>query len=47
VVPMSSIRCMSVTYSMDQCEVSVTIPLNPTEPWIATIIGIEFGDTVD
>jgi hypothetical protein len=32
---------------MDQCEVSVTIPFNPTEPWMATINGIELNDTVD
>jgi hypothetical protein len=26
---------------MDQCEVSVTIPFNPTEPWSGSIIGSE------
>jgi hypothetical protein len=26
------------------CEVSVVIPLNPTEPWVATIIGVELDD---
>jgi hypothetical protein len=25
----------------------VTIPLNPTEPWMATVIGIELDDTVE
>jgi hypothetical protein len=25
----------------------MTIPLNPMEPWMATIIGIELDDTVD
>jgi hypothetical protein len=24
---------------MDQCEVSVTIPVNPTEPWLGSVIG--------
>jgi hypothetical protein len=32
---------------MDQCEVSVTIPLNPAESWMATIIGIELDGTVE
>jgi hypothetical protein len=32
---------------MDQCEVSVTIPLNPVEPWMATIIGVEQDDTIE
>jgi hypothetical protein len=38
---------MSMAHSMDQCEVSVNIPLNPAEPWMATIIGVELGDTVE
>jgi hypothetical protein len=38
---------MSMAHSMEQCEVSVTIPLNPTEPWMATIIGVELDDTVE
>jgi hypothetical protein len=32
---------------MKQCEVSMTIPLNPVEPWMATVIGVELDDTVD
>jgi hypothetical protein len=32
---------------MEQCMVSMTIPLNPTEPWMATVIDIELDDTVD
>jgi hypothetical protein len=38
---------MSVAHSMVRCEVSVTIPLNPMEPWMATIMGIELDDTID
>jgi hypothetical protein len=38
---------MSMAHSMDQCEVSVTIPLNPAESWMATIIGIELDGTVE
>jgi hypothetical protein len=38
---------MSVAHSMEQCKVSVTIPLSLEEPWMATIIGIELDDTVD
>jgi hypothetical protein len=26
---------------MDQCNLSVTIPFNPTEPWLGSIIGSE------
>jgi hypothetical protein len=38
---------MSMAYSMEQCEASVTIPLNPMEPWMATAIGNELDDTID
>jgi hypothetical protein len=38
---------MSVAHGMEQCEVSVTIPLNLMEPWMATVISIELDDTVD
>jgi hypothetical protein len=38
---------MSMAHSMEQCEVSVTIPLNPIEPWMASVIGIELDDTVE
>jgi hypothetical protein len=38
---------MSMAHSMDQCEVSVTIPLNTVEPWIATAINIELDNTVE
>jgi hypothetical protein len=32
---------------MEQCEVSVTIPLNPTEPWMASVISVELDDTIE
>jgi hypothetical protein len=32
---------------MDQCEVSVTILLNPVEPWMKTVIDVELDDTVE
>jgi hypothetical protein len=35
---------MSMVHGEDMCEVSVVIPLNPTEPWVATIIGVELDD---
>jgi hypothetical protein len=38
---------MSMAHSMEQCEVSVTIPLNPTEPWMTSIISIELDDTIE
>jgi hypothetical protein len=36
-----------MAHSMQQCEVSVTIPLNPTKPWMATVIGVEFDGTIE
>jgi hypothetical protein len=39
-------RCrLSTTHGMDQCEVSVMIPFDPTEPWSGSVIGSE-PDTV-
>jgi hypothetical protein len=38
---------ISMAHSMKQCEVNVTIPLNPTEPRMETIIGVELDDTVE
>jgi hypothetical protein len=32
---------------MDQCEVSVTIPFNPTEPWSGPVIGSETDTGVE
>jgi hypothetical protein len=35
-------RCrLSTAHGMDQCEVSVTIPFEPTEPWSGFVIGNE------
>jgi predicted PurR-regulated permease PerM len=31
---------------MVQCEVSMTIPLNPVESWMATAINVELDDTI-
>jgi hypothetical protein len=30
-----------MAHNMDQCEVSVTIPFDPTEPWLGSVIGSE------
>jgi hypothetical protein len=38
---------MSMTHGQDKCEVNVVIPLNPTEPWMATVIGVELDETVE
>jgi hypothetical protein len=43
--PVNSGR-MSMTHCQDKCEINVAIPLNPTEPWMATIIGVELDETV-
>jgi hypothetical protein len=45
-VPVYSAR-MSMAHGLDECTVSVTIPLNPMEPWMATIIIIELDDTIE
>jgi hypothetical protein len=38
---------MSMVHGLDKCEVSMTIPLNPAEPWMGIIIGIELDDTIE
>jgi hypothetical protein len=38
---------MSMAHGQDKCEVTVVIPLNPTEPWMATVIGVELDETVE
>jgi hypothetical protein len=35
-------RCrLTTTHGMDQCEVSVMIPFDPTEPWMGSVIDSE------
>jgi hypothetical protein len=38
---------MSMAHDQDKCEVNVIIPLNPMEPWMATVIRVELDETVD
>jgi hypothetical protein len=38
---------MSIAHGQDKCEVNVVIPLNPTEPWMTTVIGVELDETVE
>jgi hypothetical protein len=38
---------ISMAHSMEHCEVSMTIPLNPVEPWMAIVIGVELDDTIE
>jgi hypothetical protein len=38
---------MYMANELDECVVSVMIPLNPMEPWMATVISIELDNTVD
>jgi hypothetical protein len=38
---------MPMAHGQDKCEVSVVIPLNPTESWMATVIGVELDETVE
>jgi hypothetical protein len=44
-VPVYQTR-MSMAHGMNECAVSVMIPLNPVEPWMATVIVIELDDTI-
>jgi hypothetical protein len=32
---------LSTAHGMDQCEVSMTIPVDPMEPWLGSVIGSE------
>jgi hypothetical protein len=36
-----------MAHGQDKCEVNVVIPLNPTEPWMAAVIGLELDETVE
>jgi hypothetical protein len=38
---------MSMAHVQDKCEVNVVKPLNPTEPWMATIIEVEVDEIVE
>jgi hypothetical protein len=38
---------MSMAHGQDRCKVNVVIPLNLTEPWMTTIIGVELDETVE
>jgi hypothetical protein len=38
---------MSTAHGQDKCEVNMVIPFNPTEPWMATVIGVELYETVE
>jgi hypothetical protein len=38
---------MSMAHGQDRCEVNMVIHLSPTEPWKATIIGVELDETVE
>jgi hypothetical protein len=36
-----------MAHGMDSCEVSVTIPLNPMEPWSGSVAGSELNTGVE
>jgi hypothetical protein len=38
---------MSMAYGQDKCEDNVVIPLNPMEPWMATVIRVELDETIE
>jgi hypothetical protein len=41
-------RCsLSKDHGLDVCEVSLMVPLNPTEPWMGTVVGSELDSTVE
>jgi hypothetical protein len=45
----ASVYCgrMSMAHGQDKCEVNMVIPLNPTEAWMATVIGVKLDETVE
>jgi hypothetical protein len=38
---------MPMAHGQDKCEVNVVISLNPMEPWMATVIGVELDETIE
>jgi hypothetical protein len=38
---------MSTAHGQDRCEVSVTLPLSSTEPWVMTVVGVELDETIE
>jgi hypothetical protein len=38
---------MSMAHDQDKCEVNVVIPLNPTESWMETLIGVELDESIE
>jgi hypothetical protein len=38
---------LSGVHDLDRCEVSVTIPFDPVEPWLGSVIGSEFETSVE
>jgi hypothetical protein len=36
-----------MVHGQDKCEVNVVIPLNPTKPWMTTVIGVKLDETVE
>jgi hypothetical protein len=41
-------RCrLTVVHDLDRCEVSMTIPLNPTHPWSRSISGSEPDTSIE
>jgi hypothetical protein len=38
---------MSMAHGQDKYEVNMVIPLNLTEPWMTTVIGVELDETVE
>jgi hypothetical protein len=36
-----------MAHGLDKCEVNMMLPLNPTEPWMTTIVGVELDETVE
>jgi hypothetical protein len=36
-----------MAHGQDKCEVNVVIPLNPMEPWMATVIGVKLDETIE
>jgi hypothetical protein len=38
---------MSMAHGQDRCEISVMLPLSPTELWVMTVSNVELDETVE
>jgi hypothetical protein len=39
--------CLSTAHGLDVWEVTLTVPFNPMDPWMGTIVGSELNSTIE